>query len=401
MAAAQQVGSPSPEQVSVESNQGAFERVRRELFRERLARHLAGPSAPSNFESMVEFMQQDPNTPAACEACDGLGFRQLRREVVEHYDEREERRLEEIRLLEQQVREAEVPDEIEGAGFKTKQIVTRLVTTTENLARDRRERNRRSVCRKCRGTGKGPRQHDLDPGRPDSMFSTVMCPTCRGVDARNERRKRKRQGGGPMYPSLMHRHHGASCGYVTRPLPAGVRGPRQQLPCAGCAGEIDDVGPGYLVPINVRPTMRTNNVVEEPHGVDELPEHFPDYDFGDEDPDQAQPEGWLEAMRRADPLLAAAVAAYVSPQADGYADHPWGRRFALWPLNEFGRELAGGVRDFDDALEACDDARTAEDAAALGTPRRRMLLAEANQAARELERRVEAALQAAEEAWRP
>lgn len=400
MAAVQLVGN-SPELVSVEQAHAVASRERRERFRELIAQYLAGPSTPSNFEAMVEAMQRETGAAPDCTACNGRGFRPLRREVVDHYDEQEERRLEEIKRLEQQAREAEVPDEHEGAGFKTRQIVTRLVKTTENLTRDRRERNRRSICRKCRGTGKGARPHDLDPAHPDSMFSTVMCPACRGVDARNERKRLKKLGGGPKYPSLMHRHHGTSCGYVVRELPENVSGPRQQLPCLRCSGELDDVGPGYLVPINARPTLRTNNVAEEPRGVDELPEHFPASDFGDEEPDRTQPEGWLEALRVEDPKLAAGVAAYLSPQADGYADHPWGRRFALWPLTEPGRQLAGDAGDFDCALEACDIAREAEASCALGSPRRRMLISEANQAARALERRVEAALRAAEEVWLP
>lgn len=387
-----------------------------ESLRERIARHLAGTAPASNYEAMCEAIAHDAAGRPACEHCGGHGHRLLPRHVREEYDEREEHRLEDAHLREQLVTEpARQHGDDEGEQRKRDLAsvydnIEKLGRVRENRDRDQRARNRRTICRACRGSGVGPRAKDFTPGRPDSMFSTVTCPTCCGRDARQH----------PLFPTS---HRGSSTGELRLRGPRRLRDPNDPEgvytvesdpkddraaelgdQCPTCRGD-DGMGQAFVVPITVRPGVKGSSNIEDPHGVDDLPDNFPKNDYPDPIHDPHEPEGFLETVAADDPLLAAAIAAYVGPQGDRWATHTWERRFALFPFTDDGRLLATEARArsqrgaaYERLLDLCQQEREAETGAELakGSPRRRSLIARADDAARRLERRVERALREGE-----
>lgn len=393
------------------TEQVLVEQARRERFRDRIARYLAGPTTPSNYEAMCDLMQRDPNAPPDCEVCGGEGKRKIARHIIDELDDRLENQLVELEHLERlhasHVADARRPraagDELEERlrqeAVKDADLVAgKLVSLRESMRKDKEARDLKQYCKPCRGTGKGPRTHDLDPGRPDSMFSTVMCPACRGYDAR-------------QHPLLQHRHHGTSSGerrihgprrveILENGTPEGALVVLESDPRDDDAAEFEDRcgecgGDAYLVPINARPALKTSGRIEEPDGIPDLPD-TPESHYAQPEPDDTTtPEGFLGATRKDDPELAAAIAAYLGAHGDEWSDHAWGRRFALWPLGKPGRSLAGNAVSYDDTLAACARMRLAE-TYTRGTAD---LIKAASRFAFQLELRVERALHAAQRTY--
>jgi hypothetical protein len=273
--------------------------------KEAIARHLAGGSAAhaSNYEAMVRALEQNPNAGAMpCEDCDGLGFRQLARHLVEQFDRKHENRLLEIDKklseLKEHLASAAAPvaegDDV-GERYRRSEAVEadrkrgELLKLYENIEDDRRERLMRSTCRTCKGSAKSRRRRREDrAGRPDSMFSTTVCPACIGSDARNRRRN---VDGAPTYPMLLHTHTGTSAGWrvdkMRGPKVLDADGkPMQRVPVEGevytvvsdprddAAADRGDVRvckrcavrektPGYIAPITCRPTQKAGDVEED------------------------------------------------------------------------------------------------------------------------------------------
>lgn len=385
----------------------------RESLRERIARHLAGTSPASNYEAMCQAIATDFSGRPPCEACGGAGYRELSRNVTEQLDDRLENQLAELELKQKALAEAnddasrcrrgdpEVDERLrEDARRDADKLAGEIIRLHESMEDDRKKRKRRARCRTCQGSGKGPLTKDGDAGRPDSMFSTVTCRTCRGLDARK-------------HGLLPNRHYGSSSGelrmrgpriipdpeasgvYTVRPHPRDDAAAELHDTCPTCRGD-DGQGTGYVVPITVRPVAKTAPPADEI--PEEVHEHFPESDFDDPVFDPHDADDFLELTRRDDPHLAAAIAAYLGASGDAWAKNPWGRRFALWPLTDAGRTLASESRQeakgtgYPRLLALCSKERGNEVTAAAGSPRRRVLLARADNEARLLERRVERAL---------
>lgn len=423
--------------------------------KEAIARHLAGGSgdSASNYEAMVRALERNPNAGAMpCEDCDGLGFRQLARHVVEQFDKKLEARLLEIdrktvKLREHLVNAASPVGECDDVGerFRRSEAVDadrvrgELLVLYENIEADQRERLKRAICRTCRGSAKSKRRRYEDrPGRPDSMFATTACPSCIGSDTRNHRRNAD---GEPAYPKLMHAHTGTSAGYRVDKM----RGPRMvdadgnpmaREPADGevytvvsdprddAAADRGDVRvckrctvaentPGYIAPITCRPTRKAGDVEEDldqqavgsiqlngkteeigtfsrnGEEVSEL-ERYPSDDFAEDAPSgDDDAAGWLDEVAAEDQSLAAACALLAGDRRD--------RECVLWPLTTSGRclaEEAPGHRQgagYERLLELCET-ELAEEREGVGRPRRRLLLGHVRREARLLKERAEARL---------
>lgn len=375
----------------------------RERFRERLAERFEGPSAPSNYEAMIAVIQRDPEAGAIpCPECAGMGFRRLRPHVMREYADAIGRRQGECDLIRDKLRG------LVDQGLNDPHLRRKLEDTEENIKALRDEQRRRSYCHACEGSGVGPRERGNVALRGDAIFTTVTCPTCRGKDTR-------RQKDGTRFPKLMLDHYGSSTGEIrirgTKPLPdpeveglttpdprddrAAERGDR----CPTCQGLDAQGGPGWIVPISVRPALRTSQVEEQPDGADDYQRGYPESDFVAPAPDD-DPLAKLDELRHDDPELAAGVMLYNGPHGDLYAAHAWGRRFALWLASEHGRillaeatttpaEPPGGFPDQVSRMVAQLAAERLEEVqGADGNPRRRALLSGADDDARRLEVRV-------------
>jgi hypothetical protein len=416
------------------TTKGEERRLAREALRERIARHLAGDAAPSNFEAMVRVLSADPSNGAEdCDDCGGLGHRRLARHVIEEHDQKLEQRLLQLELRQRELAaaraEAHRPrgnDELEeklrqNALREVDDIEKKILVLRRNIEDDERALNKRSVCRTCRGTCRSHRRRGQGQQRPDSIFNTVTCPSCRGKDRRNQRRG---PDGEALYPRLTDVHYGSSSGELrmrgNRTAPDGVTivsDPRDDAAaergdqCPSCKDERSGMGTGYLMPVTVRPSLRTSNVEEEPQGVQDLPDGFPSDDFDERSAGGAPVEedwaaSFLDELRAEDPRLAAAAAVYWGEHGDEWAKHTWGRRFALWPFLDDGRRLAEEAAgcperpSYDELLALCAVERSADVQAPLndGRPRRRARVRGADAQARLLEARIERALDRAAEA---
>jgi RNase P subunit RPR2 len=385
----------------------AARRARAERFREAIARHVTGTVEPSNYEAMCDVIRRDPNAgPEPCEDCAGLGFRPLPETVVEQYRSGIAAKLAECERIRKQIR-ATPPDGSSDSSYEVRRLLERLRDTGENVMKLREELNKRTICRRCKGSTYAPRRRDSTTARPDSMFTTVGCPRCRGIDRRR-------------HWKLMTFHHGSSAGQLRiRDQRFDAEGfplenarndaaAERHDACPACLGE-DGIGRGYVEPISVRPLLKTSNVLDDPNGVDGFEtEAFPRTDFeaptsaselaGDEDgPD---PGCFLAETRREDPVLAAALAVYHGAEADEYDAHPWGRRFVLWPLTEAGKRIAErtghlhAAGGYEGTLELCRTERNDAEAST-ASPLSRALCRNAEIESRALEARVKQAIEEA------
>lgn len=374
--------------------QSAHAPTPRESLRERIARHLAGDAAPSNYEAMCrELVRRGVDARVTCPDCGGLGAIALPLDYLMQF-------------------EADLADDVKAWKLE---IAQELDVNRQGVLRfnaEERERKRRAllneqaVCRPCKGLGtlkNAAHAAAVIRARPDSMLTTVQCPRCTGCDARNER---KDEDGERLYPTLLNRHYGSA---------------RTGQDCPDCGGD------GYVEPITARPASRGSLDAQEPEGVETLPPlpralhgrlHAspPPEDTADQDPEDepttVAPDAPDEARRfladlaRRDRELAAAAACYLGQHGDEWSSHAWGRRFALWPLLPAGRQLlddAAGDETMDaewfPAQLAALGRLRSEETQATGTAashRRRALLTRADDQARRLERRVENALREAE-----
>lgn len=423
----------------VRALQQAATRARSERLREAIARHVAGTAEPSNFEAMCDVIRRDPNAgPDPCEDCDGRGFRLLPEHAVEQYRREIASKIAEIELMKKKLRATPPDAQDRDNSYETRRLLERIRDTGKNLIDLREELEVRSICRRCRGSSYAPRKRDSTTARPDSMWTTVSCPRCRGVDRRR-------------HPLLATHHHGSSTGQLrleeqrfehfracaacgawcaadllwfseeamvcacgSETFHAAERFPVQSVrndaaaehhdQCPACLGS-DGLGRGYLEPISIRPMLKTSNVLEDPNGDPRVdPEKFPETDFVTTssllaaDEDGPDPEDLLGTIQREDPVLAAAIAVYHSPHAYEWDGHPWGRSFALWPLTDAGRRFAEqtghlhAAGGYEGTLELCRGQRLAIEEGTVTDPLTRALERNAKLESRALEARVKQAI---------
>jgi hypothetical protein len=315
-------------------------------LRERIARHFATGAIESNFEASCRNLERLRGAPqVSCPSCDGLGFRALTAA--------------ELAVFSQRIAEKEAG----GASWKT-------------IDGERRRLNRESICPTCRGTCYVRNTGRDDDAPPDNMFTTIPCDRCRGS----------------MKTKEGTRLRGASCGEIFPPTDASAEWGDV---CPKCLGD------AYIVKHVARPHTKSKEIERYAEELEDVPIQLGRGSTGAAD----SPEAVVAEVEHEDPLVAAAMMALLGPSGDTWAQHQWGRRFALWPFTNAGQQLAQEAKlessEFDGyarALEAVRTARQAEVEADSGSPRRRALLGLADSQARALEQRVERAIRKAEAA---
>ena len=317
--------------------------------KEKLARRFERRAPASNFETMCErWAERKAQVGVECDACEGLGYRLFTAGEMAYWKDR-----------------------IDGAGGHTERD------------REQKAMTHASKCRRCKGTGYLSQRPGEFGDSMDVRFTTVGCYACRGRDRRRE----------PDYPRFMHSHAGSSSGQV-RADDEGSAVVEQWDTCSVCGGD------GYVVPITARPTMKTQDERTRWSGEGE---DDPGFElFVRMHPEAAHKPAAAEAIPDVDAL--AIVALWGAP-GDTWAQHEWGRRFALWPFTEAGGKLAdqsshasAAPEWYDRRIAAIAHERQAETDAADGSPRRRVLISQADTQARTLEHRVAAAIRAIEAA---
>jgi hypothetical protein len=321
-------------------------------MREALAEMFASREPESNFSVMCErAAERRASVGVECKACEGVGYRLLTEAEMAYWKERIDRQ-----------------------------------SRHEDIELERRAQLRSSRCNECEGHGYVAQRPDDESDQVDAVATTVMCSRCRGSD---DRHARKNEAGSQLYPSLMHRHWGTSCG--------------ETIPPNDATAELGDVcpvclGDAYVVPITARPRMRTADEGTTWVAVEEVDPGFVTWQRlrRIEEP---------EAEAKPDDLVALAIRAWVGEHGDTWAMHHWGRRFALWPLTEAGQRLfeeasaASAETDwFARRLDVLKRERQAELDVDRPSPRRRNLITLADSEARALERRAREALKAIEAA---
>jgi hypothetical protein len=239
-------------------------------------------------------------------------------------------------------------------------------------------------CKACHGDGYISQRPKTRGVRADPLATTVGCPACRGSDARHLRKKPGPNLGDapePLYPSLMRRHWGSSCGETIPPTDASAE--RGDV-CPRCLGS------AFLVPITARPNLRT---ADQPGDEEQNSEPDEDAD-GD---DSASVARVVERLADADDLLMLGLRVLSGEHGERWSASSWGRSFALWPLGEAGERLASESRaasDEDDRfareLALCRAERDAQ--SEHPNPRRQALINQADGEARAFERRVVSAI---------
>jgi hypothetical protein len=317
-------------------------------LRERIAQHVAGVGAESNYEVMcLEVARRRTESRVDCPECDGLGFRAVSSAELAAFEARMAKKQE------------------DGAGWKT-------------LKDERWRFNRESVCRPCKGTGRILAQR-AEALRPDSLFNTVGCDNCRGSNKTVQ----------------FGKSQGASSGQV---FPPKQRTPKAAETCPVCLGD------SYHVPITVRPRSKAFEPLDYPEELRDVPVR-PQRSRLEDRPDTEVPSDVLAWVKANDMLAAAAIHALLGPFGDQWAQTTWGRRFALWPLTEAGQKLAEESKFkpadgdwFTQQLDVLRDARMSVVQEDNPSPRVRALIGLADSQARALEQRAEQALLEAEAA---
>lgn len=242
----------------------------------------------------------------------------------------------------------------------------------------RKDLSYQSECPVCRGSGYTTMRRADIATAMHPMFTTVRCGKCRGC--------------GETFP------------------PNDVTAERQDV-CLGCLGE------AYVVPVTVKEKGSSK------HGKPpqfEVGESGDDYTAGSEataswvNEDALMQRGQtareLDALRRADPLLGAAMAAFFGLEGDKWGQHGWDRVFALWEHVPAGQQIAreGAARSqigrLLKPLEVIANERNAD--RILGSKshetregrHRRALIGLADKQARELRRRMFDAIEQSEAA---
>ncbi len=317
--------------------------------RDKLAARFERRAPGSNFETMCErWAERRAQVGVECEACEGLGYRLFTPGEMAYWKDR-----------------------IDKASGHTERD------------REQKAMTHASKCKCCKGTGYLSQRPGDFGDLMDVRFTTVACPECRGRDRRKE----------PEYPRFMSSSPGSSCGRVqVEDEESALFGMWET--CRSCGGN------AYVVPITARPTMKTQDERDRWSGEGEDDPGFELYVRMH--PEAAPKPSPAEAIPDTDAL---AIPAMWGEHGDRWAQHEFGRRFALWPFTDSGVKLVeeSGLSSieaswYERRIDIIARERQAERDGIGSTPRRRVLLAAADQEARALERRVAGALRAIEAA---
>lgn len=290
-----------------------------ESFRERVARHVDGVSAPSNFEAMCAAIERRLGPPK-CRECDGKGFRSPGTERLQAFKDRIANMQSECaRMTKDSFAPAKDEGDIDRAVADQQhrnKLALNVQRIQRNMFNERWEFKQQFRCNACEGSGLGRRAGSGAPLRPDALFTTVVCPECRGSDDREHVR-------------LMQAHRGTSAGKLTPSTetefhPAGST-------CPLCKGD------AFVVPLTARPTLKTADV---PDDVDEG-------QLGRQRRRRARPRApespmeLIESLQETEPLVAVATVVLLGAHGREWAQHAsgWGARFAIWPLVTGGQQL--------------------------------------------------------------
>jgi hypothetical protein len=306
----------------------------------KISRYLAESDRPaigSNYDAMAELTLSLSHTSVRCRACAGSGVRELSRE------------------------------DLESRGRQ-------LAREKTDIGREhlRRRLSYDTVCRACRGIGWTTQKRADRAAAMDSFYTTVHCSKCRAT-------------GETLEPNDESAEIGDVC-----------------TACGDVRGALDSVANGFFVPVTVKPIHGPQ------HGGggsatddDENPE--PSYAAGpDEDAmaERARVGRELDAVRRSDPAVGAAIDSYFGTDGAKWGSHKWGRVFALWQHTKAGRQIAQesaeksrrGHGFLIAPLDLIAAERDAEFRAEECSTHRRALLRAADTQARELLRRVQAVM---------
>lgn len=308
------------------------------LNAERLTHYFAGQDtggAGSNYMGMCAAVLADSHASVDCRACSGRGFRELS--------------VDELRKWSHRIAAQE---------------------TTEHRDQVRRALSQASDCAACRGTGKVSAPRGDHAAAMDSMFTTVRCGLCKG------------------------------CGETTAPTDTSAE--RGDV-CLGCGGA------SYIVPVTVRAKKQQDQGGGGSSATDgdclpAPPQAAHEHRHHADDRQRVAQE--LQTLRSQDPQLADAITSYHGPESEPWVRHRWGRGFCLWQHTPAGKLVVREVSEQSerragflvaptrllalarDQLELPGDAHVVfRDAQRL-----RVLMARADREARDLQRRMQAAI---------
>lgn len=335
----------------------------------------------SNYDAMCEALSQQRirtnHASVRCRACQGQGYYELTVDELQ-------RRNRKLGELEDLIALAEV--EIKDAYVRNE----RLKDHRERLRKLRQELSRDSDCKACRGVGwMQPTRADLAVAM-HSMWTTVVCTSCRGCgepigDWKEVRANAKVYRFSALCPTDETAERGDTCErcagiqYLT-PVTVketgsskGGRPPEYHRPA-----DADDDSAGAVLDGDLAPTFFDEDALVERGRVSRI----------------------LEGIRRDKPEIAEALVQFYGPEGDKWGHHKWGRVFALWPLTQAGKKLAefGANRSKDGhgwlmaPIDLIMNERDGEIRAERPMPARRALIAQADRQARELELKMREAL---------
>jgi hypothetical protein len=317
--------------------------------KDRLAERFERRAPGSNFTTMCErWADRREQVGVECEGCEGLGYRLFSPREMAYWKER-----------------------IEGR------------TGHVERQREKDAMTQASKCEDCKGTGYVSQRPGDFGDLTDVRFTTAGCPHCRGRDWRKA----------PSFPLLMHTSAGSSCGKVRVEDEESASLETWEV-CASCGGD------AYVVPITARPTMKTQDERERWSGEGE---DDPGFELFLRMHPEAAPK--VAPEESIPDVVALAIPAFWGEHGDRWAQHEFGRRFALWPFTEAGAKLAdasalssSAATWYERRIDIIARERQTERDGQASTPRRRVLIAKADTEARGLERRVAIALRAIEAA---
>jgi hypothetical protein len=313
----------------------------------------------SNYEAMVEALQAlrgrvgPRERSRRCGVCNGTGVRELTAERLAQRTERLDRMGDDMRRTESEQHRDRL------AGDKRKEL--------ERLSAE-------GWCSPCNGTGW---IHGQETKPLADMLVTRRCEHCRGS-------------GEKLNEEL-------------------------QDYCPRCTDEshlrLEGGGEACYVPVTAKPHARSigggswSGASSTDNPLDALP--YVSAKYSEIEPEKVYEYGRIQravrVVREENSVLAAAIETYYGPSADRWKLHPWGKRFALWPLTDGGKKL---IRESETAANArflpvdvIASERQAEEAsritpelASLATQRkracRRALIRQADCEARGLEARM-------------
>jgi hypothetical protein len=320
----------------------------------------------SNYGEMAERAALDVrrHSSVKCRACNGEGFLIL--------DERE-RNIWKRRIEEAEKRYLQVKAEISKALLDGRAIDPQkeLDAAADRIAAQREGMCKASDCKVCATSGYVTARRADMAHAMDEMFTTVRCSRCRATGT-------------------------ARVGYL-QPATTTENAKFQEFGycCDRCGGA------AYIIPVTAKEQGSSKGGKPPKFHRKADPDDFGDGtnvapSFINEDllAERGRTSRVLEAIRRSNPKVYAAMSHYNGPDGDRWGAHRYGRIFALWQDTAAGRQLAelganrskGGHGHLIPPLDLIATERETEFQNPNQDPRRRALIGQADRQARELHR---------------